>query len=156
MNDHPPRVVPGRAEIQGLQLLESCSFRWIFDGATHRFRRTPRDAAVWSESPADWTDYHHLEIDDARSCFVVGLNEARTSVLRAWLHSDPCRRCGGDGRSTGDLQLRIQAWKDRLRVIEPRLVLSPNGSRHPLRAFGGWGVPGGNPVTTEGRAVDRG
>ena len=156
MNDLPPRVAPGRAEIQGLQLLESCSFRWIFDGATHRFRRTPRDAAVWFESPADWTEYHRLEIDDARSCFVVGLDEERTRVVRAWLHSDPCPRCGRDGRSTGDLQLRILAWKDRLRVLEPRLGPSPNGSRHPLRAFGGWGLSRADPVTAEGKGVGRG
>jgi hypothetical protein len=156
MNHLPPRVVPGRAEIQGLQLLESCSFRWIFDGATNRFRRTPRDAAVWSESLADWTEYHHLEIDEARSCFVVRLDEERTRVVRAWLHSDPCRRCGRDGRSTGDLQLRIRAWKDRLRVLEPRLVLSPNGGRHPLRAFGGWGLSRGHTVTMERRGSGRG
>ncbi len=41
MNDHPSRVMPGRADIQGLKLLESCSFHWIFDGAT---RRVPTDA----------------------------------------------------------------------------------------------------------------
>jgi hypothetical protein len=46
MNDHPSRVMTGRADVQGLQLLESCSFRWIFDGATRRIRRTPRDATV--------------------------------------------------------------------------------------------------------------
>ena len=78
MLQHPSQVMPGRANIQGLQLLESCSFHWIFDGATRRFRRTPRDAAVWSESSEAWTEYHHLEIDEARSCFVVGLDEAGT------------------------------------------------------------------------------
>jgi hypothetical protein len=139
MNDHRSRVVPGQADIQGLQLLESCSFRWIFDGATHRFRRTPRDAGVWLESSAAWTEYHHLEIDDARSCFVVGLDEAGTRVLRAWLHTDPCRRCGRDGRSTDELQLRILACKARLRVRDHRLALSRDGGRHPLRPFGGLG-----------------
>jgi hypothetical protein len=109
MTDRSPRVVPGRAEIQGLQLLESCSFRWIFDGATRRFRRTPRDAAVWFEWPGEWTGYHHLEIDEARSCFSVGLDEAGTRVVRAWLHSDPCRRCGPDGGLAGELPLRAEA-----------------------------------------------
>lgn len=109
MTDRSPRVVPGRAEIQGLQLLESCSFRWIFDGATRRFRRTPRDAAVWFESSAEWTGYHHLEIDEERSRFSVGLDEAGTRVVRARLHSDPCRHCGPDGGLAGELQLRTQA-----------------------------------------------
>lgn len=156
MNDNSPRVMPGRAEIQGLQLLESCSFRWIFDAATHRFRRMPRDAAVWFESLAEWTEYHHLQIDEARSCFVVGLDEARTRVVRAWLHSDPCRHCGQDGRSTGELQPRARAWKDRLRGLEPRLVASPYGGRHPLRPFGGWGLSRGDTVTTEGRQAGHG
>jgi hypothetical protein len=156
MNDLPPRVAPGRVEIQGLQILDSCSFRWIFDGATNRFRRTPRDAAVWCESLADWTEYHHLDIDEARSCFVVGLDEERTRLVRAWLHSDPCRRCGRNGGSTGDLQFLIQAWKDRLRVLEPRFIPSTNGARPPLRAFGGWGMPGVHPAAAEGRGSGRG
>jgi hypothetical protein len=106
MIEHPSRAIPGRADIQGLQLLESCSFRWIFDETTHRFRRTPRDAKVGFDSPAAWTDYHHLEIDESRSCFVVELDEPGTRVLRAWLHADPCRRCEWGGSSTGDLELR--------------------------------------------------
>lgn len=143
MNDHPSRVMTGWADVQGLQLLESCSFRWIFDGATRRFRRTPRDAMVWLDSPAEWTEYHHLEIDDARSCFVVGLDESGTRVLRAWLHTDPCRRCERDGSSTGELQQRIVVWKERLRVRDARLALGRDGGRHPLRPFGGWARPKG-------------
>ena len=143
MNDHPSRVMSGRADIQGLQLLESCSFRWIFDGAAHRFRRTPRDARVWLDSAAVWTEYHHLEIDDSRSCFVVGLDEAGTRFLRAWLHTDPCDRCGRDGRSTGELQHWILAWKERLRVRDARRGLSRDAGRHPVRPFGGWAHPEG-------------
>lgn len=93
MLQNPSRVTLGRAEIQGLQLLESCSFRWIFDGTTRRFLRTPRDARVWLDAPEAWTEYHHLEIDEARSCFVVELDDARTRLLRAWLHTDRCHRC---------------------------------------------------------------
>jgi hypothetical protein len=94
MLQHPSRVRPGRPDIQGLQLLESCSSRWIFDVTAHRFRRSPRDARVWLDSSEAWTEYHSLEIDDSRSCFVVELDEGGTSVLRAWLHTDPCDRCG--------------------------------------------------------------
>ena len=143
MNDHPPPVMPGRADIQGLQLLESCSFSWIFDGTTRRFRRTPRDARVWLESQAEWTEYHRLEIDDARSCFVVALDEANARVLRAWLHSDPCPRCGRDGSSTSELESRIQEWKARLRVRDVRFALFGEGVRHAVRPFGGWARPEG-------------
>lgn len=136
MNDHPSRVMPGRADIQGLKLLESCSFHWIFDGATRRFRRTPRDASVWPESSGAWTEYHRLEIDDARSCFVVGLDETGTRVLRAWLHTDPCHRCGREVRSTDELQVGILAWKTRLRAND-RFAPSRVGGRHPLRPYGG-------------------
>lgn len=109
MLQRPFRATPGRPDIQGLLLLESCSFRWIFDVAAHRFRRTPRDARVWLDSTESWTEYHTLDIDDSRSCFVVGLDEAGTHMLRAWLHTDPCARCGRGERATGDLRMRIQS-----------------------------------------------
>ncbi len=108
MLQHPPRVTPGRPDILGLQLLESCSFRWIFDVATRRFRRSPRDARVWLHSTVAWTKYHTLDIDDSRSCFAVGLDEAGTHILRAWLHTDPCDRCGRGEHSRGNLRMRIQ------------------------------------------------
>ena len=123
----------------GVQLLESCSFHWIFDVDGRRFRRTPRDAGAWFESSSGWTDYAHLEVDEARACFAVDLDESRTRVLRAWLHADPCGRCGRDGESTGDLQLRIQWWKERLRVRDPRFL--PRDGGHPLRPYGGWPQP---------------
>lgn len=140
---HPHHVIPGRAELQGLQLLESCSFRWIFDATTHRFRRTPRDAGVWLDSHEAWTEYHRLEIDEWRSCFVVGLDEGGTRILRAWLHAEPCDRCGRDGGTTGDLQVRIRAWKERLRVREPRWTPDRESRPRALRPFGGWARPEG-------------
>ena len=109
MLQHPFRAGAGRPDIQGLQLLESCSFRWIFDGAAHRFRRSPRDARVWLDSTAAWTKYHSLEIDEARSCFVVELEEGGTRMLRAWLHTDPCGRCSRDGRRVADRQAGIRS-----------------------------------------------
>jgi hypothetical protein len=155
MNDHRSRVMPGRADIQGLQLLESCSFHWIFDGATRRFRRTPRDAAVRSESAEAWTEYHHLQIDDARSCFAVGLDENRAQVLRAWLHTDPCHHCGRDVRSTGEHLGGIPGWKTRFRVHD-RFALNGAGKRHPLRPFGGWGPQGSGPIAVQHRWGGRG
>jgi hypothetical protein len=107
MLQHPLWATQGRPDIQGLQLLESCSFRWIFDVGAHRFRRSPRDARVWLDSSEAWTEYHSLDIDESRSCFAVALDEAGTRMLRAWLHTDPCHRCGRDARSTADLQVRI-------------------------------------------------
>jgi hypothetical protein len=80
-------------DIQGLQLLESCAFTWLFDDATHLFRRMPRDARVGHDGLTAWTPYHRLEIDGSRSCFVVWLDEAGTRRLRAWLHVHPCERC---------------------------------------------------------------
>jgi hypothetical protein len=103
------RATPGRPDIQGLLLLESCSFRWIFDVAAHRFRRSPRDARVWLEPDEMWTEYHALHIDDSRSCFVVELDAARTHTLRAWLHTDPCDRCGRDAVSSGDRRMRLRS-----------------------------------------------
>ena len=155
MIDHPSQVMPGRASIQGLQLLESCSFHWIFDGATRRFRRTPRDAAVWPGSPEAWTEYQHLEIDDARSCFVVGLDKAGSRVLRAWLHIEPCQRCGRDVRSTDELQPGALAWTTRLRVHDYRFALPRDGGRHRLRPFGGWG-PWRVPLTIGERRTSSG
>ena len=93
MTNHPPAATRGRAEIQGLQVLESCAFTWIFDAATRRFRRVPRHAGVGLDVPAGWMPYHRLEVDGSRASFLVALNEAGTRMLRAWLHFDPCDRC---------------------------------------------------------------
>lgn len=90
-------VVPGQAEVQALKILESCSFTWLFDPATRRFRRVPRDATVSLELPAPWTGYRGLEIDDAGSCFTVELDGDRPRRIRAWLHAEPCSRRGRGG-----------------------------------------------------------
>ena len=127
--------------IQGLQLLDSCAFTWIFDGATHRFRRLPRDARVAVDVLPDWRPYHHLEVDGTRAWFLVALDDAGSQVLRAWIHKEPCRRCTSGWETLGDSKRRIQWWKERLRVVDPR-VAAPR-SRHPLRPFGGWTQPGG-------------
>ena len=95
MIEDQPRVIPGRADIQGLHVLQSDAFTWIFDGATLRFRRVPRDATVSPAGPAAWTPYYRLVVDEARSSFMVALDEAGTRLLRARLHVDPARGEGG-------------------------------------------------------------
>ena len=122
--------------IQGLQLLDSCAFTWVFDGATRLFQRLPRDARAELDARTDWRPYDHLEIDGSRGCFVVALDEDGTQVLRAWLHRDPCGRCSQGWETVGDSKKGIQWWKQRLRVIDGR-VAAPR-PRHPLRPFGGW------------------
>jgi hypothetical protein len=66
--------------------------------------------------PSTWTAFHRLEIDGSGSSFMVGLDPDGTRLLRAWLHTDPCRRCGRDGGSETEQQR----------------------ARHPLRSLGGW------------------
>lgn len=141
MTDDPPRVVPGRADIQGLQVLESCAFTWIFDGATLRFRRMPRDAHVNLDVPTAWTPYHRLEIDDSRASFMVALDEGGTRVLRAWFHAEPCDRCRPPWRAIGASHEEILWWKDRLNVVDRRFTVSRLGRNHLLRPFGGHDGP---------------
>ncbi|MGH9008448.1 MAG: hypothetical protein ACRDYF_01215 [Acidimicrobiia bacterium] len=102
MIEHLARAVPGRADMAGLQVLESCSFTWIFDDAAHRFRRVPRGAPVSLEVPAPWAEYHRLEIDKSRSCFTVELDRDGTRILRVSLHGDPCPHCRSGRRSRGE------------------------------------------------------
>src|SRR5688500_13834907 len=46
MIEHWAAALSGRADMAGLQVLESCSSTWIFDEAAHRFRRVSRGAPV--------------------------------------------------------------------------------------------------------------
>lgn len=134
--EHPRPVIAGRADIEGLWLLESCAYNWIFDGATQLFRRMPRDTTVDLDVPAAWTPYHQLEVDEARSCFVVTLDEAGTRLLRAWLHTDPCSLCRVQWQPLGEAIRSIRWWKQRLNVVDQRLPRT--GRIQFLRPFGGW------------------
>jgi hypothetical protein len=98
MIEHLAAALSGRPDMAGIQVLESCSSTWIFDGASQRFRRVPRGAPVSLAVPARWADYHRLEIDESRSCFTVELDLQGTRLLRVSLHRDPCARCGSVGR----------------------------------------------------------
>jgi hypothetical protein len=127
------RVVPRRAKIEGLRVLQSCTSTWMFDTVALRFCRVPRDAAMAVNSPTAWSVYERLEINEPRSSFVVVLDEGRTRVVRAWLHTDPCDRCRPEPESLDDSKQRIRWFKARLGVVE-----RPTGRTHPLRPFGGW------------------
>ena len=109
MFEHRTRTIPGHAETAGLQLLESCSFTWIFDGAAHRFRRVPRGAPGGLKVPAPWAEYHRLELDEARSCFTVELDRHGTRILRVSLHGDPCPHCQSARRPSRARDERHQA-----------------------------------------------
>jgi hypothetical protein len=98
MIEHLATALFGRADMAGLQVLESCSSTWIFDRASHRFRRVPRGAPVSLAVPAHWAEYHCLELDESRSSFTVELDPDGTRLLRVSLHGDPCPRCGSVGR----------------------------------------------------------
>jgi hypothetical protein len=93
MVEHLASAVPGRPDGAGLQVLQSCSFTWIFDDEAHRFRRVPRGAPVGLKVPAPWAAYHRLDIDECRSCFTVALDGPGTWILRVSLHGDPCPHC---------------------------------------------------------------
>jgi len=93
MMEQSLRVVTRRARIEGLRVLQSCTSTWMFDGAGRRFCRIPRDATVTATFPRAWSPYERLEIDELRSCFVVVFDQARTRIVRTWLHVEPCARC---------------------------------------------------------------
>jgi hypothetical protein len=100
MIEHLAAALSGRADMAGLQVLESCSSTWIFDEASHRFRRVPRGAPVSLAVPARWAEYHRIDLDESRSSFTVELDPHGTRLLRASLHHDPCPRCQSAGRPT--------------------------------------------------------
>jgi hypothetical protein len=97
MIEHLAAALSGRADMVGIQVLESCSSTWIFDEAAHRFRRVPRGAPVSLAVPARWAEYHRIELDESRSAFTVELDPHRTRLLRVSLHRHPCPRCQSVG-----------------------------------------------------------
>jgi len=135
------RATPGRVDVGEPRVLESCAFTWIFDGETHLFRRMPRIAHTSLDLPTAWTPYWRLEIDEARSCFVVALNDAGTRLLRAWLHTSPCDRCRPEAESPGEAQQVMQWWKGRLNAVDRRPDATRIGRNRLLRPFGGRSRP---------------
>jgi hypothetical protein len=91
--ENPRRVVSRRRKIEGLRVLQSCGFLWMFDGGARRFCRMPRHTPVSPDAPMAWASYERLEIDESRSCFLVVLDDAGTRIVRVWLHAEPCDRC---------------------------------------------------------------
>ena len=98
MIEHRITAPYSRADMVGLKMLESCSSTWIFDEAARRFRRVPRGAPVSLSVPAQWAEYHHVELDEPRSSFTVELDPHGTRLLRVSLHNHPCPRCQSVGR----------------------------------------------------------
>ena len=97
MFQHPFRAVSGRAAVvQGLQRPQSCSFRWIFDDTTHRFRRTPRERPGMARVSRGFGGIPPPQNPRVRGP-VRGpaLDEGRNRIRRAWLHHYPCQRRGG-------------------------------------------------------------
>jgi hypothetical protein len=110
--------LPRPSEGGSVRILESCSYTWIFDGVTHKFRRIPRDATVSLELPAPWAPYRRLDVDEERACFTVELGDAMR--IRAWLHGEPCPRCGRSDPSPGRERWGGPWWRAPAPVREPR------------------------------------
>ncbi|MGH8991710.1 MAG: hypothetical protein ACRDZ7_09310 [Acidimicrobiia bacterium] len=103
MRDHHDNASePEAVERAGmdLQVLRSCHSTWYFDPARRRFQRVPSGVDVAPEGT--WVRYHRLEVDHAGS-FMVTLNDEDTSMLRAWVHGEPCPHCQLEDR-TEELQ----------------------------------------------------
>ena len=99
------RVIFSESARQGAPRKSSnAAASWVMDSTPSRSIWTAGQAVA-----AAWTKYHSLEIDEARSCFVVELEEGGTRMLRAWLHTDPCGRCSRDGRRVADRQAGIRS-----------------------------------------------
>ena len=79
-----------------LIVLESCHSTWIFDARQLRFYRILKGVAAGGRRVSTvWRPYWDLEIDSARECFTVFLDEARTHLIRSSRHTQDCVRCGG-------------------------------------------------------------
>ena len=95
----------------------SCHSEWIFDLGRKRFVRLPRGGIERERqhfSGENWNSYVDLVFVPDSPQFVVVLNEARTHMLRAWCHEDPCPRCGANVE--GNLTTEISAVPARDRV----------------------------------------
>jgi hypothetical protein len=75
--------------------LESCHSTWIFDPRQLRFCRILRGISVGQRRiSTEWRPYWELEIDPHGRNFTVFLNEARTRLVRASIHTQACATCG--------------------------------------------------------------
>jgi hypothetical protein len=74
--------------------LESCHSTWIFDPRQLRFCRILRGIAVGRRRiSTEWRPYWELEIDPQGRNFTVFLDEARTRLVRASIHTPSCAMC---------------------------------------------------------------
>jgi hypothetical protein len=75
--------------------LESCHSTWIFDTRHLRFCRILSGIAVGQRRiSTEWRPYWDLEIDPHGRTFTVFLNEAKTRLVRASIHTHECVTCG--------------------------------------------------------------
>jgi len=80
--------------------LESCHSTWIFDPRQSRFCRILRGITVGHRRiSTEWRPYWELEIDPHGRNFTVFLDEARTRLVRASLHTEDCVACGASRTS---------------------------------------------------------
>ncbi|HET9441694.1 MAG TPA: hypothetical protein VFO65_00135 [Acidimicrobiales bacterium] len=76
-----------------LQVVESCSYRWLFDRERRRFRREPRGARLGGFVDTPWQEYHRLDFPDGGDSFVVALDARGTRLMSAPGHGESCA-CG--------------------------------------------------------------
>ncbi len=85
--------------------LESCHSTWIFDTRHLRFCRILRGIAVGRRHiSTEWRPYWELEIDPHGRTFTVFLNEARSRLVRATMHTQTCAVCGSSRTSELSLE----------------------------------------------------
>ena len=74
--------------------LESCHSTWIFDPRQLRFCRILRCITVGQRRiSTEWRAYRELEIDPRGRSFTVFLDEDRTRLVRASIHTQACVTC---------------------------------------------------------------
>jgi hypothetical protein len=75
--------------------LESCHSTWIFDPRQLRYCRILRGITLGQRRiSTEWRAYWELEIDPHGRTFTVFLDEARTRLVRASIHTPACVTCG--------------------------------------------------------------
>lgn len=83
-----PRVL--RLGGSTLEVLESCSYTFVFDTDRHRFRRVPRGTRIDPLAPGEWQPYEKVTLDADTGVFRVVLNRAGTRLMSAGWHGKDC------------------------------------------------------------------
>jgi len=76
-------------------ILDSCHSIWVFDTNRMRYRRILKGVEFSHRCvTTEWRAYWHLKMDKQTGTFIVYLRADRSRVIRSWLHTDDCMRCG--------------------------------------------------------------